>query len=66
MDGKFTDRTQYKDMYAQFVKIEELIDLENGDYSIGFQMIKEDGKPDSVITYYRLSEVHLEYWEDEK
>ena len=36
-----------------------MINLENGDYLIGFNICDDDGTELGVIEYYRLSEIRL-------
>lgn len=58
-EQKFSDESQYEDTHFTFGYIKELINLENGDYLIGFNICDDDGSELGVIEYYRLSEIRL-------
>lgn len=55
VDQKFTDESVFEDSYASFGYLNEVIDLKNGDYLLGFQ---QKDLPD-YMEYRRLSEISL-------
>ena len=64
-EQKFSDESQYEDTHFTFGYIKELINLENGDYLIGFNICDDDGNELGVIEYYRLSEIRLSCFESD-
>ena len=61
----FMDESEYEDIRASFGIIQEAIDLGNGDWLLGFAVIF-DGELSGGISYYRLNEIRLEYWESDQ
>lgn len=64
-EQKFSDESQYEDTHFTFGYIKELINLENGDYLIGFNICDDDGSGLGIIEYYRLSEIRLSCFESD-
>ena len=62
----FSDETVYEDTYYQFCRIEEAIDICNGDWLLGLRILNEDLENTSVIEYYKLSEIRLAHYEHDK
>ena len=62
-EQKFSDESFYEDTHFTFGYIKELINLENGDYLIGFELADDDGTSFDTVEYYRLSEIRLSYCE---
>ena len=62
----FIDETQFEDSHAQLGIIKEAIDLGNGDWLLGFQIVDDDGVSYGGIEYYKLSEIRLSYYEQDK
>ena len=62
----FSDESVYEDTYYQFCKIEEAIDLGNGDWLLGLRILNEDLEPHSTVEYYKLSEIRLSRFDDDQ
>lgn len=58
----FSDQSQYEDIYYHFAIIQEAIDLGNSEWLLGFREIVDYEFVDR-ISYYRLSDIRLEYFE---
>lgn len=55
----FEDQSIYEDIYYQLCKIEEAVDLGNGDWMLGLRTIGDDGMIYGTVHYYKLSEIRL-------
>lgn len=67
-EQKFSDESQYEDNSCKLGYIRELINLENGDYLIGFELvINEYGEVEDTtsLEYYKFSEIRLAYDEND-
>lgn len=67
-EQKFSDESQYEDNSCKLGYIRELINLENGDYLIGFELVvNEYGEVEDAtsLEYYKLSEIRLVYDEND-
>ena len=62
----FSDESVYEDTYYQFCRIEEAIAIDDGDWLLGLRILNEDLENTSVIEYYKLSEIRLSHYEDDK
>lgn len=58
----YMDETQFESARYQFGFIEEAIDLGNGEWLIGIREIADNEVLDS-LSYYKLSEIRLSYFE---
>lgn len=79
-DAAFIDETPYEETTYTFGRIEEAIDLGNGDWFLGIRELfpDEEMNESDTVTYYCLSEIRLEFrekdasdvddfdWEDEE
>lgn len=61
----FIDETRYEDSHYSFGLIKEAVDLGNGEWLIGIQIIIDDELTDN-IEFYRLSELKLEVFETDQ
>jgi hypothetical protein len=67
----FTDESVYEDVHCTFGVVEEAVDLD-GDWLLGFRIVEEESIGDealqfwSGIHYYRLSELRMEYYEQDQ
>lgn len=61
VQSAFMDESIYEsDMYS-FCKIEEVVDLKNGEWLLGLYSIEEDSfEPYGEVKFYKLSEIRLE------
>jgi len=59
----FVDESQFESNHYTLAKIEEAIDLGNGDWLLGLRMIIDDEEC-SFINYHRLSDIRLEFVDD--
>ena len=62
----FVDESTYEDSHYELCKIEEAIELRNGDWFLGLRTIGEDGKVYGMIHYYKLSEIRLAFFENDQ
>ena len=62
----FSDESIFEDDLYQPCRIEEAIDLGNGDWLLGLRHLDEDGNTYGVIHYYKLSEIRLTYFENDQ
>ena len=62
----FSDETVYEDTYYQFCRIEEAIAIDDGEWLLGLRILNEDLENTSIIEYYKLSEIRLARYEDDK
>ena len=62
-EEKFSDESVYEDDTCKFVMIKEIIELADGDYLIGFQDVDSDNL---YLEYYKLSEIRLDYYQNDK
>lgn len=68
LDAKFVDETEYEDISYDFGRIEEAIDLGNGDWLLGIRNVypDEDLTESDTVSYYRLSEIRLAFREKDE
>lgn len=64
-DKKFSDESQFEDTRYRFGFIEESIELGNGEWLLGFREVIE-GEVCSYISYFKLSDIQLSYFEQDK
>ena len=64
-DKKFMDESQFEDIHYRFGFIEEAIDLGHGQWLIGFREIV-DGGVCGYISYFRLSDIQMSYFEQDQ
>ena len=64
-EHKFMDESQFEDTHYRFGFIEEVIELGNGEWLLGFREII-DGEVCSCINYFKLSDIQLSYFEQDK
>ena len=63
----FEDETIFEDDYYTLAKITEAIDLGNGEWLLGFTGVDGDTlRINQYTEYYKLSEIKLSYFGDEK
>lgn len=62
----FMDESVYQDDYYKLCKIEEAIDLGNGDWLLGLRQIEEDGEIYDYVNYYKLSEISLARFDNDQ
>ena len=63
----FEDETIFEDDYYTLAKITEAIDLGNGEWLLGFTRVDGDTlRINQYTEYYKLSEIKLSYFGDEK
>lgn len=63
----FEDETIFEDDYYTLAKITEAIDLGGGEWLLGFTSIDRDTlRINQYTEYYKLSEIKLSYFGDEK
>ena len=62
----FSDESIYEDDHYQLCKIEEAIDLGNGEWLLGLRDIEYDGRVYDIVRYYKLSEIQLTYFENDQ
>lgn len=63
-EKKFSDESQFEDTHYRFGMIEEAIDLGNGKWLIGLrEIIDTDGEIAGYVSYYRLEDIQLQYFE---
>lgn len=63
----FEDETIFEDDYYTLAKITEAIDLGNGEWLLGFTSVDRDTlRINQYTEYYKLSEIRLSYFGDEK
>lgn len=55
----FCDESVYEDPHYTLCRIEEAVDLGNGDWLLGLRSVYEDGETSGIVHYYRLSEIQL-------
>lgn len=69
----FVDESQFEDSRYTLCKIEEAVELGNGDWLLGLRTIGEDGEVFSIVEYHKLSDIklalfdgdeELELWEE--
>ena len=61
-EQKFSDESQFEDTGYRFGLIEESIDLGHGEWLLGFREII-DGGVSGCISYFKLSDIQLSYFE---
>lgn len=60
--AKWSDQSCFEDNACSYGRIEEAVELPDGDVLIGFRDPRDAGTvADGYITYYKLSEIHLVY-----
>ena len=64
-EHKFMDESQFEDTHYRFGFIEEVIELGNGEWLLGFREII-DGEVCGCINYFKLSDIQLSYFEQDK
>lgn len=64
-DKKFSDESQFEDDYFRFGLIEETIELGHGEWLLGFREVI-DGEVCSYISYFKLSDIQLSYFEKDQ
>ena len=62
----FSDESIFEDDHYELCKIEEAIDLGNGDWLLGLRDLDYDGSVYGIIHYYKLSEIQLSYFENDQ
>ena len=62
----FMDESVYEDTHYELCQIEEAIDLGDGEWLLGLRTIGDDGKIYGMIHYYKLSEIRLALFEDDR
>jgi len=62
----FMDESVYENDHYQLCKIEEAIDLGNGDWLLGLRQIEEDGEVYGIVEYYKLSEIALARFDNDQ
>lgn len=62
----FVDESVYEDTHYQLCKIDEAIDLGNGEWMLGLRTIEEDGKVYGMVHYHKLSEIRLALFENDQ
>lgn len=63
----FEDETIFEDDYYTLAKITEAIDLGKGEWLLGFTSVDSDTlRINQYTEYYKLSEIKLSYFGDEK
>ena len=55
----FQDESQFEDIHYKLCKIEEAIELSNGDWLLGLRVIGDDGEVFSIVEYHKLSDIKL-------
>lgn len=61
----FVDESQFESDYYSFGKIEEAVELGNGEWLIGIRQIIDNDLSDS-ISFYRLGDIQLSVFDDDK
>lgn len=64
-ERKFADESQFEDTHYRFGLIEEAIELGHGEWLLGFREII-DGEVCGRIDYFKLSDIQLSYFEEDK
>ena len=64
-DKKFSDESQFEDAHYRFGFIEEAIELGQGEWLLGFCEVI-DGEVCSYISYFKLSDIQLSFFEQDK
>lgn len=64
-DKKFSDESQFEDNHFRFGFIEEAIELGQGEWLLGFREVIE-GEVCSYISYFKLSDIQLSYFEQDQ
>ena len=62
----FVDESVYEDTHYELCLIEEAIDLGNGEWMLGLKTVGDDGKIYGMTHYYKLSEIRLARYEDDR
>ena len=68
-DKKYMDESYYEDTYCKIAYIREVIILPDNDILLGFEDAEfagdtdEEGRSDTAIWYYKLSEIRLERYD---
>lgn len=62
----FSDETVYEDNYYCCCRIEEAIDLGNGEWLLGLRILDEDLENTRAIEYFKLSEIRLSLIDDDQ
>ena len=67
-EEKFPDESVYEDGgYFKFGRLEEAIDLGYGEWLLGFKMVDDcTWESFDTIEYYKLSDIRISYFYDEK
>ena len=61
-ENKFVDESIFTDPHAYFGRIQSIVSLQNGDYLLG--ILRTDN--DDYVHYYKLSEIHIEFYEGDQ
>lgn len=64
-DKKFSDESQFEDTHYRFGFIEEVIELGQGEWLLGFREVI-DGEVCSYISYFKLSDIQLSFFEQDQ
>lgn len=64
--GAFVDESVYEDNHYQACVIEEALDLGDGEWLLGLKSVDDDGTLYGIIHYYKLSEIRLALFEDDR
>lgn len=62
----FSDESIYEDSHYELCKIEEAVNLGDGEWLLGLRTIGDDGKIYGMIHYYKLSEIRLSLFEHDQ
>lgn len=65
-EAAFVDESIYEDTHYRLCKIEEAIDLGNGEWLLGLRTIEEDGQVFGMVHYHKLSELRLALFENDQ
>lgn len=64
-DKKFSDESQFEDNHYRFGLIEEVIELGQGEWLLGFREVI-DCEVCSCISYFKLSDIQLSFFEQDQ
>lgn len=62
----FIDESQFESDRYMFGKIEEAIELGSGEWLIGIRNIDDNNQLCNSISFYRLSDIKLEFFEEDQ
>lgn len=62
----FTDESVYEDDHYELCRIEEAIDLGNGEWLLGLRIVGEDGEDYGHTMYFKLSEIRLARFDNDE